>query len=356
MYIWCCHLILIEKQIRDSPINASENWRPDALFNTKVRKGGYKGMQLVNPIMIKDANGRPFIFDAFVREGILYLVSTYYHLDESPVIICVGGEKMNETGSNDRHNQMRFFKLHVGDNLPSEITINGVQHPLQPYIYTPSSRERSGVAIATLFKNDHAVVKDTIRWYKSQGVTHFYLYYNGSTLPEGLPQEEGVVYGLWPFSYTNYEGTHDIRRGWLFTAQPTFLTMIRLKYFPDHIWMGLIDLDEHIYPLSSGNRIADVLASHSDADVVMVKNHWSKRDGDRIQYSLKSSGGYGDRTKCFYNKSFTGYWGVHVPKTASKVIQTDRMIMAHVVNYLHPERIHQVQPPYGEFTLPPASV
>lgn len=297
--------------------------------------------------MITDAQGRPFIFDAFVRNDVLYLVSAYYHKDDPPVTIYVEGKKATEVGLNDGHESMRFFMTKVSA-LPTEITINGIHHPLSAYYYTAAPEE---IAVATLFKDDHAYVLDTVRWYRTQGVTRFYLYYNGAELPEGLPQEDSVVYGLWPFPYRNYDGPRDVNRGWTHMAQPAFLTMVRLKYFPDHTWMGLIDLDEFVYPLPPAQRIADELG-RTTAQVVMVKNHWSLRDGDHIQYSLRDSNGYMFRTKCFYSNKFRGFWGIHGPKTACSVDRTTAMLMAHVADYRYPDRRAEAKPPFGEFWIP----
>lgn len=298
--------------------------------------------------MITDSQGRPFIFDAFIREGVLYLVSAYYHRNDPPVTILVGGKKAAEIGLNDGHEPMRFFSVKVSE-APTEITVDGVVHSIQPTHVTAAP---GGIAVATLFKDDHAFVAYTIRWYRKQGVTRFYLYYNGSALPEGLPQEEGVEYGLWPFPYRNYDGPRDAARGWTHMSQPAFLTMVRLKYFPDHDWMGLIDLDEFVYPMAS-ETIVDELAAASarGATVVMVKNHWSLRDGDRIQYSLAASDGFAQRTKCFYSKQFRGFWGIHGPKTPCTLERSDRMILAHVADYRYPERRSVAQPPFGEFRV-----
>jgi len=296
--------------------------------------------------MITDSAGRPLIFDTFIRGDTLYLISAYYHKDDKSLSIMVNGRKAIEIGMNDGHEPTRVFMVKVG-NPVTEISIDGTVYPVSVTVYKPAPGD---VAVATLFKDDYDYVKDTIRWYRRQGVTRFYLYYNGAELPAGLPQEEGVVYGLWPFPYRNYDGPRDVNKGWTHMAQPAFLTMVRLKYFPDHSWMGLIDLDEFVLPLDSDKRIVDVLAKTGE-QVVMLENHWSLRDGDRLQYSLQASHGFNFRTKCFYSRAFGGFWGIHGPKTKCSIEYSKSMILAHVADYRYPERRAEAMPPFGEVRL-----
>lgn len=302
--------------------------------------------------MIKDAAGRTIIYDAFVKDGWLTLISTYYHYREGPALtIRVGGRIMEEVGRNE-YEPVRAFRLKLadGESAPTKIEINGAAHQL-PVSVIPTCKPATGFAIATLFKHDWEHVGSMIDWYRAQGCTAFYLYFNGPALPPGLPQGADLHCRLWDFQYWNRANYKDKETGWVHAAQTAFLTMVRFRHLPDHEWIGLVDIDEHVWS-HEGRRIVDTLATVTpDVSVVRVPCHWALRAADRIIYT-KIGEAPGIRSKCFYRGSYDSFISVHNPKGDVTPLDSPELRMLHVVNYTHSDRIQRIQEPRGTVPWP----
>ena len=299
--------------------------------------------------MIRDALGRTIIYDAFVRDGWLTLVSTYYHYREGPHLdIRVGGRRMEEVGRNE-YEPVRAFRLRLedGEAAPTEIEMNGVRHPLTVEVLQGRAAPETGFAVTTLFKHDWEHMGNMIEWYRAQGCRAFYLYFNGPELPPGLPQGPDIHYRLWNFQYWNLANYKDKETGWVHAAQMTFLTMARYRHLPDHEWLGFVDVDEHVWS-SDGRRLDTVLAEvPATESVVRLRCHWALRAANRIIYTTVGED-VGIRSKCFYRGSYDGFVGVHNPKPVGQVLDHPRLAMLHVVNYGHSDRIKRIVEPRAE--------
>ena len=303
--------------------------------------------------MIRDERGRTIIYDAFVRDGWLTLISTYYHYREGPALeIRVGGRLMEEIGRNE-FEPVRAFRLRLeeGQGVPTEIEINGVTHPLNVEVLQARSTPEKGFAVATLFKHDWSYIGNMLEWYRAHGCTAFYLYFNGPTLPPGLPQGPDIHYRLWNFCYWNAANYKDKETGWVHAAQTSFLTMARFRHLPDHEWMGFVDIDEHVWS-SDGRRLDQVLAEVPVTEaVVRVPCHWALRAANRIVYTTVGEP-VSIRSKCFYRSSYDAFVGVHNPKPVGTPLDLPYLLMLHVVNYGHSNRISWIKEPRAEAPWP----
>lgn len=303
--------------------------------------------------MIRDAQGRTIVYDAFVRDGWLTLISTYYHYREGPQLdIRVSGRRMEEVGRNE-YEPVRAFRLRLedGEAAPTEIEINGIGHPLTVEVLQGRATPETGFAVATLFKHDWEYVGNMIDWYRAQGCRAFYLYFNGPALPPGLPQGPDIHYGLWNFQYWNPGNYKDKETGWVHAAQTTFLTMARYRHLPDHEWLGFVDVDEHVWS-SDGRRLDMALAEIPPAaSVVRARCHWAIHAPGRIIYS-KVGEQIGVRSKCFYRNKFNGMIGVHNPQSGALPLDPSTLVMLHVVNYGHSDRIKRIVEPRAEVLWP----
>jgi hypothetical protein len=298
--------------------------------------------------MIQDSvTGRQLIYDAFIRDGVLYMVSTYYHYRDPPHTIIVNGVQATPVGYNEYEPVVYYHVPCLSP--PAAITINDRTYTLPPLDILTTGTP-TGLAIATLFKHDHAFMSEMVDWYRKQGATAFYLYFNGPTLPAGLPQGPDLHYRLWNFRYWNPGNYKDPEMGWVHAAQTAFVTMVRLRYIPDHAWTGLVDIDEAVMA-TSGEPLDRALAAVPEEHTVLrIQNHWALKAHNRIIYSQESEGPIA-RTKCFYRGSYTGLCGVHAPKPATTpTLATTDFRMLHIVNQTHPDRISLIRDP--KLTLP----
>jgi hypothetical protein len=302
--------------------------------------------------MIREAQGRTVIYDAFVRGGVCYLVSTYWHYRDPPLTVVVGGVVAEEIGIN-KYEPVRYFRVPVTGPVRA-VTIDGIEHTLPEPIPVIDGTGGRGIAVATLFKHDHAHVGSMIEWYRAQGIENFYLYFNGPALPPGLPNGKGVHYGLWNFQYWNRADYRNKETGWVHAAQTAFLTMVRLRHMPDHSWIGLVDIDECVAN-PEGSTVAETLACiPAEYDVVRVRNRWAFRSHDRLMYTMVGdpASEWDARTKCFYRGTYTGLCGVHRPKAGAAIQNCESLLMLHVVNYTHMERLKEVAEPRASVMWP----
>jgi hypothetical protein len=304
--------------------------------------------------MIQDPEtGQQLIYDAFVRDGWLYLVSTFYHYMDENHTIVVNGLQAEAVGINE-YEPVSYYRVHVGETVPTTVTINSDSYAFPRPLDVLGTGTPQGLAIATLFKHDHQFVPEMLNWYRAQGVTAFYLYFNGPVLPPGLPQGPDIHYRLWNFRYWNPGCNYkDPETGWVHAAQPAFLTMTRLRHLPDHVWTGLVDIDEVMISVD-GRPLVDALCDISAGyTCVRVQNHWAFLAANRIIYAQESTGPVA-RTKCFYRGNYTGLCGVHGPKMAeaATVLNTTGIRMLHIVNQTHPDRISLIRDPKVTLMLP----
>ena len=274
--------------------------------------------------MIKDSQGRTIIFDAFIKNDKLYLISTYYAPTDSPITITLNGVSIIEEGYN-QYEPVCYFVGPAPAEAAITIYVDGVPHIITPEHIEPTSGD---FAVATLFKHDYSRISDFVAYYRRQGCKKFYLYYNGPILPESLPQAPDIVYRCWDFPYHNYVyGTEVADKHWIHCAQTTFLTTIRYRYMQDYTWFGLIDLDEWVH---GPQPILDMLRT-AQTEVVVVKNHWAYRHNDIIDYNPVGLNHY-ERSKCFYRNTYSGVCGIHCPKGFAITSMVDTLKMLHIAD------------------------
>lgn len=282
---------------------------------------------------------QPIIFDTFIRDGTLYLVSTFWSSHTPRVNVSVDGFKVEEHGLNQGE-PLRYFSCKVNNATDLNIRVNGLLHRVKPTTVVPL-KVKNRFAIATLFKHESpSLIRRFLEYYRKQGCDAFYLYYNGPVLPSDLPAGADIHYREWDYPYFNK--THDF----IHCAQTTFLTTVRFRHFDDCNWLALIDMDEFIYNLDCGCALIDYIERCSDCDVIKIQNHWStcSQSGGPITYSLVSNG-WSIRTKCIYNRRFTGTFSIHEPKTTCKILRSAELMLLHVVNGVHDERLSWVKQP-----------
>lgn len=264
-------------------------------------------------------DGRTVIFDSFIRDDILYLISTYYNKNENPITITCDGLSMKEYGYKE-YEPCRYFYLNVESKLEYTLIINNHIFKICPRII--KSVTPSGIGIATLFKHDYSRILSFVEYYTSQGVTEFWFYYNGPTLPSELPTASNIHYELWNFNYRNKDTDFS------HCAQVTFLTLARLIILPNVNWLFMIDLDEYIQHQEL--TLKDYIESlQTDKSVIQVRNHWARRKGDEVEYSVIPNN-FNDRSKCIYKHTYTDLFSIHMPKNKDSLLKIEDLKMLHI--------------------------
>jgi hypothetical protein len=298
--------------------------------------------------------------DLYIQGKKLYLISHYYKptlsslaLDFCDVRIWQGSEheitdSRIESGLN-KYEPCRIVEYSLKAEEEKEYSIlvayKGVR---KSFIVHPDCIPKHKFIMATLFQGDFVNIDLTYRYYKTQGVDQFILYYNGalSDIQNLLPRHEDIVYGSWDFPYwTNDElDNHH--------AQTMFLTMARHRYRAHCEFMLLNDLDEFVAcradSVGTDKNVLDYLES-KQKNVFIVPNLFCKLQHDATMVTLIPDDvewGYGRRNKTIYRRDYSGFVGVHLPKLSDSIQYLDsNLIMYHIVNFHHDrsERMHNPQ-------------
>jgi hypothetical protein len=274
--------------------------------------------------MIKDDSGKVIIFDVFIKNDILYAISTYYNKDEPSLNILINDQKPTEYGYNI-YAPVRYFTIPAPSSSDIRISLNNKIFNVKADTIDEPTNE---FAIATLFKDDSDRIDMFVKYYMKHGCNKFYLYYNGETLPDNLPKYDNVIYKLWDYKYFN-----DTRIvSWVHLAQMTFLTSVKYRYASYYKWFGLVDLDELILPPDNMQLLSYLNSIPTNNIGVRVRNHWANMANNIIQYT-KNPTEWESRTKCIYRGTYPGFVCVHTCKgDSSALYNSNECKMLHIVD------------------------
>jgi glycosyltransferase involved in cell wall biosynthesis len=287
------------------------------------------------------------IYDIFIKNQQIYLISTHLSPNDVNVKITINNSILSEF-SRKEIEPLRYFYGNIPDSNTLTISINNKTYKIiniEDIEHINPVNIKNKLAFATLFKNDHSFIETSVKHYRKQGVDRFYLYYNGPTLPEGLLQGPDIIYKTWDIQPYMYLSS---RTNFIHHAQTAFLTMFQLKYFDNNEYVILADLDEFIIPYADEMPLVDKVYV-LDEDVLKVKNHWAKINGNTITYSSIPSDNW-HRRKCIYKGSYVKAIGIHGPKDEVMYDSTD-FRMLHVNNILHPEREKEMSEPFETYVI-----
>lgn len=273
------------------------------------------------------------IYDFFIRNQKIYFVSTFFTPTKPNLRLNIADVKLQEVRMNE-YEPLRYFWGFVGTKKTFRLFINGNAHTIEPVIINPLVKP-DNLAIATLFKFETAaMITRFLTYYRTQGCTMFYLYYNGPKLPADLVKGPDIVYRLWDFTYF-------LKDVYIHCAQTVFLTTVKLRHFMDCEFLALIDMDEFIANVDESVLLVDYLKSTPvDCDVIKIENYWAKCSdtGGPIIYSSEGLG-FIHRTKCIYKRSFKGHFSIHGPKKTQgfKMYECNDLKLLHLTT-MHSER------------------
>ena len=172
-----------------------------------------------------------------------------------------------------------------------------------------------------MLKNDYRNFKPFYIYYKEQGVSHFFIYYNGIITKEIIEYFDyhDVTLIEWNFEYWNKHFKH----GSSHVAQMGQMHHALYKYGKDlSEYMIFCDLDEYLY--IPNYTLNDYIKIHPNCDVFGFCNRWSDISDNKIPdflpsvintaYKLK----YKDRSKNIYKTSYVNLLNIHFPFKCNK--------------------------------------
>uniref|UniRef100_A0A6C0DLZ5 Glycosyltransferase family 92 protein n=1 Tax=viral metagenome TaxID=1070528 RepID=A0A6C0DLZ5_9ZZZZ len=286
------------------------------------------------------------IYDVFIKNNQIYLISTHINYGDLEVVITVNNIQLNEFSNKDNNEPLRYFYGPLPQSNVLTIKINNILYrkiKVEKIEQYTTVEKKNRLAFATLFKDDYKFIEKMVNHYRKQGVDCFYLYYNGSILPNDLFQGPDIIYKTWdiqPYFWKNTSFEHN--------AQTSFLQMFQLKHFDDNEYVILADLDEFIIPYKNASTLLERIETLKK-DVVKVRNHWAQMNGSIIKYNSDNIGPE-KRVKCIYKGSYTKPIYIHTPRDFNCYDDND-LRMLHVINFRHPERLSEMRGPFERYSL-----
>jgi hypothetical protein len=265
------------------------------------------------PIYNKPANHLQIIIR--VNKSELYLSESFVKYSNEPALIYVYNVPI------------------VGDKVSNEIQVEvscceitktyTLSHIITP---TPPTPHQHFLTLTTLFHNDYTIFPLFYNYYKSQGVSHFYMYYNGVITQQikDFFEEYGsdnITLIEWNFHYwnpRNFKYSHH--------AQPAQIHHAIYRYGKNvSEYMISCDLDEYLHipaKLNSNNSITlkKYIDSHRDIDIFGFCNLWATTIDNKYPtkpilpdkiLTVESINPYKDRSKNIYKLNSIQTVGIH---------------------------------------------
>ena len=282
-------------------------------------------------------------FDIIYKNNKIYLIMPIYNSAVSPNSITVSINniplKLTESHVKDSNEPILIYIYEYisPPNHIVKVNIKLINNMVKTYelrhIYTIRKTNNSNfLALTTLFKHDYYLFPIFYNYYKSQGVQHFYMYYNGVITPEIIKifNKNDVTLVEWHFHYWNPRGVkypHHAQMGQMHHAL--------YKYGKDvYDYMIFCDLDEYLHipknkfvvspALTQGNdtnqTLLQFIKNNTNIDIFGFCNYWANTINDNIPdipylpnkfLAVSEPTEYLERSKNIYKVSSINTIGIH---------------------------------------------
>ena len=265
------------------------------------------------------------LFDVFMKQNILYanLSINSIPIEINSLYFKLGNQKFIEYDRMTRNTYepmllVKFKQETNGLCLQKVNKLNGYYKEKKcelPFVEIASSKEKKDIAITTLFKDDYALFPIFYNYYMKQGISHFYMYYNGILNDDirDVFKLPNVTLIEWNFRYWNpnsFKFRHHAQCGQMGNALH--------KYGKDkHEYMIFCDLDEYMYV--KGKTLKEFIFE-TNKDCYMFLNKWSKTIDGKIPdkfpnkfIAAKNSYPNNRRSKCIYKTKKINSLYIHFP-------------------------------------------
>ena len=203
------------------------------------------------------------------------------------------------------------------------------------HINTNINTTKNELSLTTLFKDDYIFFPLFYKYYKKQGVTQFYMYYNGIPTPEikQVFDLNDVTLIEWNYQYwnTNCKYEHHAQTGQMHHAI--------YRYGKDiHNYMIFCDIDEYLY--IPDTTLKKFIINNNEIDVFGFCNIWSNTLDNKIptelpnKFYISDKIPYNKRSKNIYKMNSINTIGIHFGSNYNKtpIINTN-FSMFHFYNW-----------------------
>jgi len=267
------------------------------------------------------------LFDCFKKQNEFFINFSInlVELDPAQINVFIDGKeliflrKINELTYESTLIFIYNCDFDVGKNEVN-IVYNKNSYKL-PFEIIKVNTKNDDLVLTTLFKDDYNLFYKFYLYYKNQGVSHFYMYYNGVITEEikEIMCPPDVTLIEWNFRYWNPCNMHISTRG-AHHAQIGQMHNALYKYGKNrHKFMIFCDMDEYLN-INDVSLKKFVMSKHYDC--YMFQNIWSKCLENEIRNPIcfpekflrsKQKLKPHFRSKCIYNVENVVVLGIHTP-------------------------------------------
>jgi len=293
----------------------------------------------INPFYINNVN--LLFFDIFYKNNKLYLIMPIYNEPYTINNFLVTLNNVNLIPSDkhikDSYEPISIFVYDITNTTEKEktqeskdttITIdilcNKVKKTYHLNHIDATNTPNHFLTLTTLFKHDYSLFPFFYNYYTKQGVSHFYLYYNGTITPEiytffNRPRYKNVTLVEWNFHYWNtqeFKYCHHAQMGQIHHAL--------YRYGKDMSeYMIFCDFDEYLHiptPQSQHPLLHQYIKDNPSIDIFGFCNIWA--DSAHNEYpntqitpkqivAVSKHNPYCERSKNIYKVSSIKTTGIH---------------------------------------------
>lgn len=305
-------------------------------------------MIIIKPKSFSLTDYKKLFFDIFHKNNKLYLVCPIYYRDKlvnhNDIKIYSNNKKLTLfkriTKLKNEPTDIIIYNFNT-NNMKNNITVkykNITKKYNLNHIKTLSKKE---LAVTTLFLYDYELFNIFYNYYKKEGVTSFYMYYNGilnDTIIK-MYNRPGVVLIEWNYLYWNINCSfsHHAQLGQMHHALYLF-GKDKNKY------MIFCDLDEYLHIPKT--RLLSYLIRNNNVDRIGFNNYWAKTLNSQIptQFPIKfligNKHNFRLRSKCIYKTSSISTLNVHHENNfcINNPIKRENFFMFHFFNWCKKNR------------------
>ena len=295
-------------------------------------------------------NYKYLFFDIFYKDNKLYLILPIYNnpIQPNTIKISINNDNVNhllQITDTKIKNEPEPALIYIYDCISNLDTIKvNVEYNNISKTFTLKNciiSNKHDLSLTTLFKDDYELFPLFYEYYKKQGVSHFYMYYNGK-LTEQIKEIfnfNDVTLIEWDYQYWN-DSTCTYRHH----AQLGQMHHAIYRYGKNiSDYMIFCDLDEYLHIPNSGNNIKNYILNNKDIDTFGFCNKWSNTIDNIYPNTFPNSFftsniiEYGARSKNIYKISSINTIGIHSTNSYYLNKQTN-FLMFHFYNWTAKDR------------------
>ena len=274
-------------------------------------------------------------FDIFLKNNKIYLILPIYNEPYSTddIIITIDTKRIQNTTKYIKNGYepilVYVYDYFVGESskkIMVSVDYKNIIKAFQLEHILSSEIKHNKLTLTTLFKDDYTIFPFFYDYYKKQGVSHFYMYYNGKITPEirQLFGDNDITLIEWDFVYWNDMTLS--KNKYQHHAQLGQIHHAIYKYGKDtNDYMIFCDFDEYLH--IPNNTLFNFINQYSNIDIIGFRNKWA----ETIDYFDNSKANifpsklitsnpfrYAERSKNIYNLNAINTINIHFGHTYTK--------------------------------------